>query len=288
MNHLRQVWAERIEAGSAGPLPSLRFTYKAGWSGAGNDNAKFDTVTAFVGSEKVGFIEWWLDEINMNYGDYGQGMIKQVTVEPKWRRRGIATALLQEAQKHADFPIYHSWDLSPEGRAWATDVGGPIGWQRAAALAEAGITIEGLGGKNDVLWRAVRTLIPFREPEENNIPAREIWERARKAMSEGVDRYTPERPGSWWFMEQYDATRRFNDAKFWAGGFAPWSGPQGKHAGVGIIYEAKYAEKPPYPLTVPGGSLFVPGVKLNITAVWVTMPDGRFEKVPVNIRAVTG
>ena len=50
------------------------------------------------------------------------------------------------------------------------------------------------------------------------------------------------------------------------------------------------------PITNTAGESAIPlikrlsdaGVKLNITAVWVTMPDGRFEKVPVNIRAVTG
>lgn len=141
MNHLRQVWAERIEAGSAGPLPSLRFTYMPGHTGPRNQASAFDRVVAFVGSERVGSIEWWNEDVEWGYGEYGQGMIKDIQIEEKWRRRGIATALFEEAKRRAPFPVYHSWDLSPEGRAWAKDVGGPIGWQHAAALAEAGITV---------------------------------------------------------------------------------------------------------------------------------------------------
>lgn len=72
---------------------------------------------AFLDGESIGWLYWnddpfWADEIE----------IGKVFVQPHWRRKGVATALLHAARE-VEPKVGHSEVLTDSGLAWARSLG---------------------------------------------------------------------------------------------------------------------------------------------------------------------
>ena len=79
-------------------------------------------LTAMLDGRKIGHIEVTVQ------GDYRTAVIGSVRVEDEYRRRGVATRLLEELKAlYPDLAIQHSKTLSDDGRAWSDFVGGLAG-----------------------------------------------------------------------------------------------------------------------------------------------------------------
>jgi GNAT superfamily N-acetyltransferase len=77
--------------------------------------------------EEIGHLHWSKEEREADdpeeyTGD--PGVISMIEVHPDYRRKGIATAMFNQAQQYRPKPL-HSDDRSYEGDQWARKVGGP-------------------------------------------------------------------------------------------------------------------------------------------------------------------
>ena len=79
------------------------------------DPFQYRVVTATpVGNKKpVGRISWYSDKVDDNLSN----KVAEVFVEPRHRRRGLASAMYEHAQK-VNPNIQHSHARTPDGRAW--------------------------------------------------------------------------------------------------------------------------------------------------------------------------
>ncbi len=84
-------------------------------------------IAAYVDGKKVGVIHWEATEIVAPIGE-----IVWVSVEPQWRRKGIATALLAKARE-IEPRVHHSGLQSADGKAWG---------RAAASLRVGSITLK--------------------------------------------------------------------------------------------------------------------------------------------------
>lgn len=84
------------------------------------DPLQYRVVTATpVGNKRpVGRLSWFKD----NGGDNLDNKVADVFVHPSHRRRGLATAMFEHAQK-INPDIQHSHARTPDGRAWTAALG---------------------------------------------------------------------------------------------------------------------------------------------------------------------
>lgn len=117
-----QDWIERLSKtamGLKGDLPEgITYTFDG------------SSVEAYLDGQEIGYITM-----------YGEA-ISEVWVAPEYRRRGIATEMLNELERHLGTYIRHDWnDLSEDGRSWAyaIDPDGAEDWELSShktAMAE--------------------------------------------------------------------------------------------------------------------------------------------------------
>lgn len=80
-------------------------------------------LTAKLDGTEVGYIQVY----GRYYSAKARGRIKMVQVWAAYQRKGVATALFEEAQRRwTDLKIGHSEDRTNDGDAWARSIGGPL------------------------------------------------------------------------------------------------------------------------------------------------------------------
>jgi GNAT superfamily N-acetyltransferase len=62
----------------------------------------------------------WVGQMDF---DPDTGVVNGIEVDPEHRRKGVATAMWDYAQKHASVKPRHSPSRTPEGDAWAKSLG---------------------------------------------------------------------------------------------------------------------------------------------------------------------
>lgn len=78
-------------------------------------NAPIHVFSATSGDQRVGNL--YLNH-EQDLGD-PVARIDMVNVHPLYRRRGVATALLEHSRATLGMPVLHSDNLSDDGKAWA-------------------------------------------------------------------------------------------------------------------------------------------------------------------------
>lgn len=81
-----------------------------------DDDMANHAIVAQQQGQHVGKMEW----------DIGTGDIVNIEVHPNHRRKGIATAMWNQAQDITGGNVGHSETRSDDGEAWAQSVGGDI------------------------------------------------------------------------------------------------------------------------------------------------------------------
>jgi GNAT superfamily N-acetyltransferase len=109
-------------AGAKGDTPDLTFTIEDGtWAGQFSGKR---ALKAFVDGTMVGHLIW----MTRPERHWSVGEVVSIEVEPEYRRRGIATAMLARARQD-DPTVHHGPVQTEDGAAWS---------QKAAGLASQG------------------------------------------------------------------------------------------------------------------------------------------------------
>lgn len=79
----------------------------------------------------------WIDVFGRYYNAKARGKIKMIQVWDPHKRKGVATALFEEAQRRwSDLTIKHSSDRTNDGDAWAREIGGTLPRRQSASSDE--------------------------------------------------------------------------------------------------------------------------------------------------------
>jgi GNAT superfamily N-acetyltransferase len=158
-------------AGAYGPFPEdVTFGPAPSYEGHPRIHPDWPGIRVKVRGEYAGHLYW----------DPETHTIADVYVVPHWQRRGIATELLRRARE-IDPYLRHSYELTPDGRAWAEKVAGalPPGIEFEVHVAtEDERYRQDLGGK-------VYARLPGRVTAEGDSPivGRLVWRADGEIMS---------------------------------------------------------------------------------------------------------
>lgn len=147
MEFLREQWREAVvvsrreaalREGDERFVDGFRFVYTTQDHG---ETRPRHVVTAYDAAVKVGEMVW--------LGRTGE--VWGIEVDPAYRRRGLATAMLEFAQEAPKKPK-HSNQRTDDGEAWARSVGGPVPRRLHAAIGE--VFSDGRIYESHTNWRA--------------------------------------------------------------------------------------------------------------------------------------
>ena len=89
--------------------------FKAGTYVPNKFASEYPTLEAYHGDQKVGRVTWSTGVDKKHY-------IKEIETHPEHRRKGVATALYNEANNRG-LDLQHNFERTDAGEGWATSVG---------------------------------------------------------------------------------------------------------------------------------------------------------------------